>query len=109
MASEIESDSTFNPQRRLCPDGGCVGIIGGDGRCTVCGTSDTGEVTSPPFGSGDHDDFDQPEDSAAETNPNAGETNSGFDSNRRLCSDDSCIGVIGDDNRCRECGKTADS
>ena len=24
---------------------------------------------------------------------------------RRLCSDESCIGVIGPDGRCRECGK----
>lgn len=23
--------------RRLCPDGGCVGLIGADGRCKVCG------------------------------------------------------------------------
>jgi hypothetical protein len=25
--------------------------------------------------------------------------------NRRLCSDGNCIGVIGADGRCRECGK----
>jgi len=25
--------------------------------------------------------------------------------NRRLCSDENCIGVIGADGRCRECGK----
>jgi hypothetical protein len=25
--------------------------------------------------------------------------------NRRLCSDGNCIGVIGPDGRCRECGK----
>lgn len=25
--------------------------------------------------------------------------------NRRLCSDENCIGVIGPDGRCRECGK----
>lgn len=25
--------------------------------------------------------------------------------NRRLCSDGSCIGVIGPDGRCKECGK----
>ena len=24
---------------------------------------------------------------------------------RRLCSDESCIGVIGPDGRCKECGK----
>ncbi len=24
-------------QRRLCPDGGCTGLLGADGRCKVCG------------------------------------------------------------------------
>ncbi len=26
-----------DPGRELCPDGGCVGLIGDDGRCKVCG------------------------------------------------------------------------
>ena len=26
--------------------------------------------------------------------------------NRRLCSDGNCIGVIGKDGRCKECGKS---
>jgi hypothetical protein len=30
---------SFNPaKRRLCPDGACIGVIGDDGRCRVCGT-----------------------------------------------------------------------
>jgi hypothetical protein len=24
--------------RRLCPDGACIGVIGANGRCKVCGT-----------------------------------------------------------------------
>ena len=28
---------TFDPKRRLCPDGSCIGVIGPDGRCSVCG------------------------------------------------------------------------
>jgi hypothetical protein len=28
--------------------------------------------------------------------------------NRRLCRDESCIGVIGSDGRCKACGKTGD-
>ena len=32
------SDSDFNPGRRLCDDGSCLGVIGPDGRCNVCGT-----------------------------------------------------------------------
>jgi len=27
----------FDAKRRLCPDGACVGVIGPDGKCTVCG------------------------------------------------------------------------
>jgi hypothetical protein len=29
--------SGFDPKRKLCPDGACVGVIGADGRCSVCG------------------------------------------------------------------------
>jgi hypothetical protein len=29
--------------RRLCPDGSCIGVIGADGRCKVCGRS-TGDA-----------------------------------------------------------------
>jgi len=28
--------------------------------------------------------------------------------NRRLCSDENCIGVIGPDGRCKECGRPCD-
>jgi hypothetical protein len=31
------ASSGFDPKRRLCPDGACVGVIGPDGRCKVCG------------------------------------------------------------------------
>lgn len=24
-------------QRQLCPDGACIGVIGPDGRCKICG------------------------------------------------------------------------
>lgn len=29
--------SDFDPDRRLCDDGACVGVIGENGACTVCG------------------------------------------------------------------------
>ena len=31
------ADGDFDAARRLCDDGSCVGVIGGDGRCGVCG------------------------------------------------------------------------
>jgi hypothetical protein len=105
MASEIENESTFNPQRRLCPDGSCIGVLGSDGKCTVCGTYDSDAACSPPpdplAGATSNETSDEPE--ASETSEPA----TGFNPNRRLCSDDSCIGVIGEDGRCRECGKAA--
>lgn len=30
-------EGDFDPARRLCPDGDCVGVLGADGRCKVCG------------------------------------------------------------------------
>jgi hypothetical protein len=117
MASESNNGSTFIPGRRLCPDGSCIGIIGGDGRCTVCGSSDAGGAGSPaPVPSNgdaqnDMDDMDGMDDwddrDVERSEPGPGEPTSGFDPNRRLCGDDDCIGVIGEDNRCRLCGKPA--
>jgi len=108
MASESESDSTFNSRRRLCPDGSCVGIIGSNGKCTVCGTSDMGEASFPSPEPPAHEDFegDDIEGSGSESiGEDADKSSPGFDPNRRLCSDDTCVGVIGEDNRCRVCGK----
>lgn len=31
------SDPLAMENRRLCPDGNCIGILGADGRCVVCG------------------------------------------------------------------------
>jgi len=39
--------------------------------------------------------------------PAAPEEDGGWEE-RRLCSDESCIGVIGPDGRCKECGRPAE-
>jgi hypothetical protein len=111
MAAESDNDSTFLPGRRLCPDGSCIGIIGHDGKCTVCGTSGAGGSTAqaPSASDAPHEadveaDF-EPDFEATEHSPE--NSASGFDPNRRLCVDDTCVGVIGEDNRCRICGKPA--
>ena len=31
------ADGGFDTSRKLCDDGSCVGVIGPDGRCSVCG------------------------------------------------------------------------
>jgi hypothetical protein len=108
-------EAGFNPKRRLCPDGACIGVMGADGKCTVCGTSAGGEqdvaaavedsVEVPATGD------ELPSDNDLESTPadqdERGE--GGFDTKRRLCADETCIGVIGSDNRCSECGKPADA
>jgi len=110
MASESESDSTFNSRRRLCSDGSCVGLIGSDGKCTVCGTRDDGEQSLPSPDSPAHDDFASDDFDGPEVEPigdMADGAAPGFDPNRRLCSDDTCVGVIGEDALCRVCRKPA--
>jgi hypothetical protein len=40
-AAAPENDAPgFDPSRRLCPDGACVGVLGPDGRCKVCGRAE---------------------------------------------------------------------
>jgi len=62
------SDGKFDPHRRLCPDGACIGVIGDDGRCRVCGRSgggggkDAAPAGFVPAGDGEDGDEDGDED-----------------------------------------------
>ncbi len=91
--------------RRLCVDENCIGVIGPDGLCKECGKPGGGTVPAPtpppetaPLVSASPGVESPPAPSAA---PGSGDS---WD-DRRLCSDESCIGVIGPDGRCTECGK----
>ena len=116
------SDTDWD-NRILCSDDNCIGVIGPDGHCKECGKEFEGTLPetivsdqesqpdesrsdqeSQPDESRDSADIDaQPQSSADIT---SGEkTKSGDWANRQLCSDDNCIGVIGPDGRCKECGK----
>ena len=96
-------------QRQLCPDGGCVGVIGDNGQCKVCGRvapnwgdeRNRGLVASTDD---DDDEADEEEDQA----DNVSEAPPGEWSDRKLCPDGGCIGVIGEDGKCNACGKRAD-
>ena len=102
---------TFDPKRRLCPDGSCIGVIGPDGRCSVCGRTGVGRprvlAGGAPAGSDavqdDRDDRDDDDGEGA----SASAGGAGFDPQRRLCDDGSCVGVVGADGRCGVCGKEA--
>ena len=101
--------------RRLCSDGNCIGVIGPDGLCKECSKPYEGklpeEIVNPK------EDFDEEsvvkEDS--DVSEQAGDNEEEKPQadieweNRRLCGDESCIGVIGPDGRCKECGKLFES
>ncbi|MDB4982487.1 MAG: hypothetical protein JWM82_3239 [Myxococcales bacterium] len=97
---EADAEPSFDPtRRRLCADGACVGVIGDDGRCRVCGRTEAQAAAgedSPALAEVDGApavDGEIPAD--------------GFDAKRRLCDDGACVGVIGDDGACRVCGRRA--
>ena len=102
--------------RVLCSDESCIGVIGPDGCCSECGLAYQGQL--PPALTGDArvDEEEAPETDEAESPADASDTeqtasdDSRDDTDeewarRKLCRDESCIGVIGPDGRCKECGK----
>jgi hypothetical protein len=128
-----KQDDSFDPsQRRLCPDGSCVGLLGSDGRCKTCGTLDPAGNRAEPTADPPASPTPQPESrgepagfagggpsreglgnlpgfpnrNKAEPEPaTASDAEAAFDPTRRLCPDDACIGVIGSDNKCSVCGR----
>lgn len=118
-------------ERQLCPDGACIGVIGSDGRCKECGTESLNGISAESSGNqtdgdtdGDTDEDtdgdgwaevegDGTESEADERSADRGDGPGGdrggnadgaFD-DRQLCPDGACVGLIGRDGRCRECGK----
>ncbi len=102
----VEDDTSQWSRRRLCSDGNCIGVIGADGRCKECGKPHAagGEVAPAPAADEPTPAAEERPDETADVKP---QPEQGADewSRRRLCSDGNCIGVIGADGRCKECGK----
>jgi hypothetical protein len=108
--------------RVLCSDESCIGTIGTDGRCRECGRPHEGilpgRIATGPLPEAPADADGQADASAESQAPDPCE-NSGKDAieedsasnsddeweRRTLCPDESCIGVIGPDGRCKECGR----
>ena len=86
-------------QREMCPDGGCVGVIGDGGTCSVCGRVAPGNDDDDDDGDGDDGEGDDGDDD------DLGPADAPAWTERELCSDGACTGVIGDDGHCRVCGK----
>jgi len=110
--------------RILCSDGNCIGIIGRDGRCKECKKpykgrlpegfmqdvsesedADTEEANAVE--NKDKEPLEAQADQADSTDEVKFQYNSDWE-NRVLCSDGNCIGVIGPDGHCKECGKPYD-
>ena len=85
------SENGFEPARReLCPDGTCIGLIGADGQCKVCGAVGASAVADPRH--------------QGMVGPPRSEEEEELDDERELCPDGACIGLIGADGRCGVCG-----
>ena len=96
--------------RRLCPDGACIGVVGADGKCKVCGRAADSDADADADNDSDWDpaaDSDAGADSDTDAATAAAADTDAFDPDRRLCPDGACIGVIGPNGRCNECGRAA--
>ena len=110
--SEGEQAEEFDPAARdLCPDGGCVGVIGDDGRCRVCGRASEGSPVGERAPASADSDGDEPDDEieAEADDAPGGLTVEGDIDDRKLCPDGGCVGLIGDDGRCKVCGLAEDA
>ena len=107
-------------QRTLCSDESCIGVIGPDGRCKECGLpyesenqqeiseehaasdSDAADEVAEDDEDDDDDDDDFDDDDDDEDDDEDAATDIEWEQ-RTLCRDESCIGVVGPDGRCKEC------
>jgi hypothetical protein len=87
-------------KRTLCSDESCIGTIGPDGKCKECGKVYEGKL---PEGRGSNSVQTKPIEEKKQVSTHI-DSDDDWD-NRTLCSDEACIGVIGPDGKCKECGK----
>ena len=112
------SDRFDAKARRLCPDGACIGLLGENNICKVCGKSAQGGGQAPAAqdrdagsdDAGDESAGDGPDDSVgaageADASADSDAATGGFDAKRALCPDGACVGVIGSNGKCTVCGR----
>jgi hypothetical protein len=130
--ADIDTDPEWE-KRILCSDGNCIGVIGPEGCCRECGKPYTETEKQYVHGDNENELYNIPpseeelksdeadfssenpealhktsdestEEKGLESEPELEmESESEWD-NRKLCSDGNCIGVIGPDGLCKECG-----
>ena len=112
VPEENQEETTNNDSdwdnRVLCNDGNCIGVIGSDGRCKECGKKYEGDLPEMSYSENEDqteaEDEDLPSAPAEINEANAAPVDDEWE-NRVLCSDGNCIGVIGPDGNCKQCGK----
>jgi len=110
---EIIFDETEDWENRtLCSDESCIGTIGPDGLCKECGNPYTRVLQSVPAEGVILSETTSNEIGSISPDQEISQDNTSGDSSadeewekRVLCSDGCCIGVIGPDGKCKECGK----
>jgi hypothetical protein len=114
MGQKNQTDIEWD-NRVLCSDGNCIGVIGPDGCCKECGQPYEGVL---PIALTENEAAKETASSETATPPEASSEPPEADSasatdeeweNRRLCIDGNCIGVIGPDGKCKECGRPFES
>ena len=96
--------------RQLCADGSCIGVIGPDGRCKVCGRTAAGDLPAGPA----QDGVAAPgahvagaPDRATNGDPATGTAivSAAARGPQVHCPDPACTGMIGSEGQCAQCGK----
>ena len=102
--TEIILDKNEDWEKRiLCIDESCIGTIGPDGRCRECGKH-YDDSQNPATEATDKEQTEPADDLKKDIEIIASDEEW---EKRILCSDESCIGTIGPNGRCRECGKSS--
>jgi len=97
--TEIIFDENEDWEKRvLCSDESCIGTIGSDGKCKECGKAYDGKLPEGNINEIVHELSPEKQVSSDD------QADEDWDK-RVLCSDGACIGVIGPDGKCKECGK----
>lgn len=94
---EAQKEDLLEEEERVpCADQSCIGSLGPDGRCRVCGLGQ-GEISAK-------DESERFEGIEAWED----EEEDALDLSDRIpCPDESCVGTIGEDGCCRICGLKA--
>jgi hypothetical protein len=97
--------------RELCPDDACIGVLDARGVCPECGKRATRKspLAASASAPASAPDLEEPIESESESESEPEPDDAFSDDERELCPDDACIGLIGPNGRCKECGRPRQS